>query len=162
VFAAAVLVIIGVAGVIAATLHRPSVFDVAFEVMGLESLSECPNFEDQQEVFLLNRVRHVPANDDVESLLTENWNRFLASDRGEAPSSCEWEVIDYPAGFIVGTTHTLIVINPSDVVIGAPLPEGATGDLVMDARRYSTTSLGGFRGAATIPPRSLFVIALRQ
>lgn len=160
VFAAAVLVLIGVAGAMAATLHRSSVFDVAFEVMDLKSLSECPGFEAQREIFLANRGRHVPADGESKSLLTEHWNLFLASDRGETPLTCEWTIVDYPAGFIVGTTRTLIVINPSDVVVGAPLPEGSTGDLVMDATRYSSTSLGGFRGAATIPPRSLAVIAL--
>jgi hypothetical protein len=141
--------------------QRPTVFDEAFDLFNLESLSECSGFDEQRDTFLAQRGDLVSASDDEVELLRTHWKEFLASERGEQPSGCQWTISSYPAGFIATGDSTVIVLNPSNTVIGAPLPEGTTGDFVMDATRYSHTSLGAFRGAATIPPRSIAVIALR-
>jgi hypothetical protein len=143
-------------------MSRPqTVFDYAFERFSLDALEPCPGFDAQKSLFLSNRGDLPAAQPADTDLLTEHWELFLESDRGEGPDGCTWKVETYPAGFIATGPHTVIVINPSNTVIGAPLPGGTTGDLVMDATRYSATSLGAFRGAATIPPRSLAVISLR-
>ncbi len=162
-------ILVGVVAAVAAILvgvlvvlpQRQTVFDYAFERLSLDALGACPGFDAQKSLFLSNRG-DLPAVRPAEmELLDEHWELFLESDRGEGPDGCAWKVETYPAGFIATGPHTVIVINPSNTVIGAPLPGGTTGDLVMDATRYSATSLGAFRGGATIPPRSLAVISLR-
>jgi hypothetical protein len=157
-------VIVGAAiigGVLVGLSQQQTIFDYAFERLSLDTLETCPGFDSQESLFLSNRGE-LPAVQPAEmELLDEHWELFLDSDRGERPGGCTWTVEPYPAGFIATGPHTVIVINPSNTVIGAPLPEGTTGDLVMDATRYSATSLGAFRGAATIPPRSIAVISVR-
>jgi hypothetical protein len=141
---------------------RPhTIFDEAFELFELTSLMECPGYDEQRDSFLNNRGELEPASTGEIEAIRHNWEEFLASERGEQPQGCAWTITAYPAGFIATGHHTVIVVNPSNTVMGAPLPDATTGDFVMDATRYSDTSLGGFRGAATIPPRSIAVIALR-
>lgn len=141
--------------------RNESVFDLAFDTFSLEQLEKCDGFSEQKKIFDSKRNEFVGASASEKKVLEEHWSLFVNSSRGETPSGCSWTIEPYPAGFIVTGNHTVIVINPSNSVVGAPLPEGTTGDFVMDATRYSATSLGAFRGAATIPPRSLAVIALR-
>lgn len=158
VFALAATIIVGV---FVGASQRQTVFDYAFERLSLDSLETCPGFDAQKSLFLSKRG-DLPAVQPADmDLLNEHWELFLKSNRGESPDGCSWTVDTYPAGFIATGPHTVIVINPSNTVIGAALPEGTTGELVMDAARYSDTSLGAFRGAATIPPRSVAVISLR-
>lgn len=142
-------------------VRNESVFDLAFDTFSLEQLEGCEGFSEQRKIFDSNRNEFVGASASERKVLEEHWSLFVNSSRGEAPSGCDWTIEPYPTGFIVTGNHTVIVINPSNSVVGAPLPEGTTGDFVMDATRYSATSLGAFRGAATIPPRSLAVITLR-
>ena len=150
-----------IGGVLLGLSQQQTIFDYAFERFSLDALESCPGFDAQKSLFLSNRGELPPAQPADTDLLTEHWEHFLESGRGESPDGCAWTIEAYPAGFIATGPHTVIVINPSNTVIGAPLPEGTTGDLVMDATRYSDTSLGAFRGAATIPPRSIAVISLR-
>ena len=141
---------------------RPhTIFDEAFELFDLTSLRQCAGYNEQRDIFLDNRGDLEPARPGEIEEIRLNWEEFLDSARGEQPEGCTWSITAYPAGFIATGHHTVIVLNPSNTVVGAPLPDATTGDFVMDATRYSDTSLGGFRGAATIPPRSIAVIALR-
>ena len=161
-FVSSALVALAVVSLLWASLSKPAtVFDEAFELFGLEDLAECPGFDEQKEIFLLQRGPLVRASQQDTKTLSTHWDEFLSGPRGEKPEGCEWTITPYPIGFIATGKSTVIVLNPSDSVLGAPLPEGTTGDFVMDVNRYSDTSLGAFRGAATIPPRSLAVIALR-
>ena len=137
-----------------------TIFDEAFETFGLTELESCPGYQEQFEIFLDNRERLAGFTKEESAVLKSRWSQFLRSERGERPNACDWTITPYPAGFIATGERVVIVINPSPVVIGAPLPEGTTGDLVMDANRYSKGSLGGFRGAATIAPERIAVIAL--
>lgn len=142
--------------------QEPStIIDDAFEVFGLEALSDCDGFDEQFEVFREVRGDLPALTPGDHSTLEDHWARFLQSSRGAAPQSCEWTIQSYPVGFIATGPEVMIALNPSDVVLGASLPKTATGDFVMDQTRYSDRSLGAFRGAATIPPRSLAVISLR-
>ena len=150
-----------IGGVLLGLSQQQTIFDYAFERLSLDALESCPGFDAQKSVFLSNRGELLAVEPAEMELLDEHWDHFLESGRGESPDGCAWTIEAYPAGFIATGPHTVIVINPSNTVIGAPLPEGTTGDLVMDATRYSDTSLGAFRGAATIPPRSMAVISLR-
>ena len=150
-----------IGGVLLGLSQQQTIFDYAFERLSLDALESCPGFEAQKSLFLSNRGELLAVEPAEMELLDEHWELFLESGRGESPDGCAWTIEAYPAGFIATGPHTVIVINPSNTVIGAPLPEGTTGDLVMDATRYSDTSLGAFRGAATIPPRSIAVISLR-
>ena len=138
-----------------------TLFDYAFDLMEFKQLKGCPEFEAQYSLFLTNRGELKSATASEIEALEDHWNIFIGSDRGETPGGCEWTIEPYPAGFIATGKHTVIVINPSNTVVGAVLPDGTTGDLVMDATRYSNGSLGSFRGAATIPPRSIAIINLR-
>lgn len=138
-----------------------TVFDYAFELFGLNSLNSCDGFSRQVEVFKQMREDSFKVTESQKATLELNWSRFVDSKRGAMPNSCEWQIISYPVGFVAVSPRTAIVLNPSNTVLGAPLPEGATGDLIMDLTRYSETSLGAFRGAATIPPRTIAVIGLR-
>ena len=140
---------------------RATIFDEAFSTFQLDTLEDCAGFADQHQIFLSERGDLTAANEEEVEMLRQNWARFLSSERGEEPSGCQWVITPYPAAFIATGKATVIVLNPSNTVVGAPLPEGTTGDFVMDATRYSEVSLGAFRGAATIPPRSIAVIALR-
>lgn len=157
-------VIVGAAvigGVLLGLSQQQTIFDYAFERFSLDTLESCPGFDAQKSLFLSNRGELLAVEPAEMELLDEHWELFLESGRGESPDGCAWTIEAYPAGFIATGPHTVIVINPSNTVIGAPLPEGTTGDLVMGATRYFDTSLGAFRGAATIPPRSIAVISLR-
>lgn len=149
------------AGLFFARPEPENIFDYAFEVMSLNQLEACPGFATQYGLMLANSGELQPATSAERQMLVDNWGRFIQSERGEAPEACTWTIEPYPVAFIAKGPHTVIVINTSNTVVGAPLPTGTTGDLVMDATRYSAKSLGAFRGAATIPPRSIAVISLR-
>jgi hypothetical protein len=139
-----------------------TIFDAAFSIFGLSALDQCPGYRDQFEIFENNREQLPTVSESEQETLSSHWAQLVESERGAQPDSCEWSITAYPVGFIATGESAVIVINPSSVVIGATLPDDMTGDLVLDATRYSdTSSLGGFRGAATIPPRTIAVIALR-